>query len=174
MLRFSCLPNKALCAGWVGFRFCRFPSLAIVPPKGSFPLGGSCRRQATEGWPLPIVTWQSILIHPPRQKQSQYNPSHRQILTLYYITYTIPLFPQKCAGSTETACGGYSGESRTAGAEGATPAMPVESLRQKDGAGIRTIGYHNLHLSPELSRSMGRLILFLERGRNHGTIPRCS
>ena len=49
VLRFSCLPNKAFCAGWVDFRFCWFPSLAIAPQKGSFPLGGSCRRQATEG-----------------------------------------------------------------------------------------------------------------------------
>ncbi len=38
-------------------------------------------------------------------------------------------------------------------AEGAKLASPAESLRQKDGAGIKTHtvnGMHSLHLSPEL------------------------
>jgi hypothetical protein len=58
-------------------------------------------------------------------------------------------------------------------AEGAKPVeTPVESLRQKDGAGYasHTCDKENLHLSPELSRKWDGLFIFSKGDANHGTI----
>ena len=40
MLRFSCLPNKALFVSWPYYHSCRFPNKGNVPRKGFFPHRG--------------------------------------------------------------------------------------------------------------------------------------
>ena len=51
MLRFSCLPNKALFVSWPYFHSCRFPNKGNFPPKRLLPPSGeeAVRRSLTDG-----------------------------------------------------------------------------------------------------------------------------